>query len=197
MNVGPSVGPDAIVQASWQDIHRRNTPWLISPRNSGQNMVGQRRAIAAVPDSSLGVLELDWVRHNTALVYLLRTGHWQPVPSVPPDIWVERLVTATSGITTGAARKILTIAIAAVPQPVQASLLEPLSLDEHEWAVRNTETVRGLSNGQLQGIPTSPTRTWIAAFQLAVGGKTGEIAAILAIIVNVMTTPSSAMVAAE
>jgi hypothetical protein len=197
MKVEPTAEPDAIQHTSWQDIHRRDTSWLIPLEKSAHSIVGHRRTIATVPETSMGASELGWVRQHAALVYLLRTGQWQPVPATPPDTWVERLVTEFSGITKGAARRILAAAIEAVPHPTMAPLLEPLSPDERDWALRNREAVHDLCIGRLRGIPTNPTRTWVTAFQSAVGGTSAEIAAILAIIVTVITNTSSTMIAAE
>ncbi len=195
--VEPSVGAAAIEPISWQDVHRRDTSRLMQFQNSRQDTWGQRRTFAIVPETPLGVPELGWVRQNATLVYLLRTGQWQPVPSSPPDCWVERLVAQFSKTTMTAARKILTIALAAVPHPGRAAFPAPLSPDEHEWILRNSTTVHDLYSGRLRGVPTSPSRAWVAAFQSAVGGTTVEISAMLAIIVSVIGQPGSIMIAAD
>jgi hypothetical protein len=172
--------PASIQPSSWQDIHRRDTAWLARDRNQPEGM---------------GRPPEKWVRQNAALIHLLRTGQWQPVPSSPPDRWVERLTREFSGVTPGAAHKLLTAAISAIPDPAKAILPEPLSVDEREWVKRNSTMVRELSEGQLRGIPASPSRAWIAAFQSAVGGTRSEIAAMLAIIVNVASDAGSTVVA--
>lgn len=193
----PSVGAAAIEPISWQDVHRRDTSRLMQFQNSRQDAWGQRRTAAIVPETPLGVPELGWVRQNTTLVYLLRTGQWQPVPSSPPECWVERLVAQFSKITTAAARQILTIALEAVPHPGKATFPAPLSPDEREWIQRNSTTVHNLYSGRLRGVPTSPSRAWVAAFQSAVGGTTVEISAMLAIIVGVISQAGSIMIAVD
>jgi hypothetical protein len=90
-------------------------------------------------------LELGWVRQNAALVYLLRTGQWQPVPSSPPDCWVDRLATEFSGVSKPVAHKILATAIDAVPHPGKAAFPQPLSADEREWVLRNSAILHDLS----------------------------------------------------
>jgi hypothetical protein len=195
--VKPSVEPAAGEPISWQEVHRQDTSRMAQSYSRKHETEGRERAGSTVPETLLGTSELGWMRQNAALVYLLRTGQWQSVPSSPPDRWVEHLVTGTSGVTAAAARKLLTTALEAVPQLAEAAFPEPLSTDEHEWARRNSTTVHDLSSGQLRGIPKDPSRTWVAAFQSAVGGTTAEIAAILAIIVNVAHHAGSTMIAAE
>jgi hypothetical protein len=196
-DVEPSVAPAGTSPISWQEVHRQDTSWLVRLRDSQVGRRDEERTSAAAPQTVLGTSELGWVRQNAALVYLLRTGRWQPVPSSPPDCWAERLVTDSSGVTVATARKILTTAFETVPQLPEAAFREPLSADEHAWAKRNSSTVHELCSGQLRGIPKEPSRTWVAAFQSAVGGTTAEIAAILAIIVNVACDAGSVMIAAE
>jgi hypothetical protein len=195
--VKPSVEPAVAEPISWREVYRRDTSWLLQRHDTGHGTGGQERTGSSIPETLLGTSELGWVRRNAALVYLLRTGQWQPVPSSPPDCWVERLVTDSSGVTVDAARKILTAAFDAVPPLAVAAFPEPLSTDEREWVKRNSTTVRELYSGQLRGIPKDPSRTWVAAFQSAVGGTTAEIAAISAIIVNVAHHAGSTMIAAE
>ena len=170
---------------SWQEVHRQDTRRLAQLHHAKHNMRAQRRAGSFASEAPLDTAELGWVRRNAALIYLLRTGQWRPVPSSPPDCWAERLMTDTSGVTVETARKILSTAFEAVPPFAKASITEPLSANEREWAKQNSTTVRELYSGKLRVIPRHPSRSWVAAFQSAVGGTTAEIAAILAIIVNV------------
>jgi hypothetical protein len=193
----PPVGSAAVEPNSWQDIHRRDTAWLAKDRNQSRGIGRQERVLASPSQTSLGAPEIGWVRQNAALIHLLRTGQWQPVPSSPPERWVERLTREFSGVTPGAAHKILMEAIRAIPDPAKANLPEPLSLEEREWVRRNSTMVHELSKGQLRGIPASPSRAWIAAFQSAVGGTRAEIAAMLAIIVNVACDAGSTAIAGD
>jgi hypothetical protein len=195
--VKPSVEPAAAKPISWQEVHRQDTSRMAQCYSPQHEAEGRERAGSSEPETLLGTSELGWMRQNAALVYLLRTGQWQSVPSSPPDHWVEHLVTGSSGVTVAVARKILTTAFEAVPPLAKAAFPEPLSTDEHEWARRNSTTVHDLYSGHLRGIPKDPSRTWVAAFQSAVGGTTAEIAAILAIIVNVAHHAGSTMIAAE
>ncbi len=184
---------------SWQDVHRHDTSsWASGGRSAGGTMRSSWTS-AHGRDPLSGGLDFGWMRQNAALLHLLRSGQWQPVPYQPPDIWAERLATRSSGITTDAARRILTMAFDVVPQPSRSAVVQPVSQDERAWAQRNHATVRGLTEGQLRGIPTSPSRAWVAAFQSAVGGTMAEIAAILALVVDI-THPDdwlTGMVAAE
>jgi hypothetical protein len=195
--VEPSVEPAAVDPISWQDVHRQDTLWLVRRQDSKHGTEGKRRTGSSMPETLLDTLGLRWVRQNTALIYLLRTGQWQTVPSAPPDCWAERLVSDCSGVTVTAARKILTTAFETVPQLAESAFPEPLSPDEREWARQNSTTIHDLYSGQLRGIPKDPSRTWVAAFQSAVGGTTAEIAAMLAIIVKVAHHVGSTTIAAE
>ncbi len=182
---------------SWQDVHRQDTSRLARWHDSKHGMRVRKRTALSVPETPLDTSELSWVRRNAALVYMLRTGQWQPVPSSPPDCWVERFTTGSSGVTVTAARKILSTAFEAVPPLEKAPITEPLSANEREWAKQNSTTVRELYSGKLRGIPKHPSRAWVTAFQSAVGGTAAEMAAILGIIVNVAHHSGSPMVAAE
>jgi hypothetical protein len=193
----PAVALAANEPISWQEVHRQDTSRLVRWYDPGHGMRVQERAGASVPETPLDTSELIWVRRNAALIYLLRTGQWQPVPSSPPDCWVERFATGSSGVTVAVARKILSTAFEAVPPVASAPITEPLSANEREWAKQNSTTVRELYNGKLRGIPKHPSRAWVTAFQSAVGGTTAEIAAILAVIVNVAHHSGSPMIAAE
>jgi hypothetical protein len=191
------IGPTSVEPISWLEIHRQDTAWLVKERNQPQRMGRRERVVASPLETSLGAPDIGWVRQNAALIHLLRTGQWQPVPSSPPDRWVERLTREFSGVTPSAAHKILTTAIRAIPDPAKAILPELLSLEEREWIQRNCTMVHELSKGQIRGIPASPSRAWIAAFQSAVGGTRTEIAAMLAIIVNVTCDAGSIVIAGD
>ena len=170
---------------SWQDVHRQDTSWWVSaptPRHAGRR---RPLVVSPSPDPSTSGLELGWIRQNSPLVYLLRTGQWQSVPSSPPDTWVERLASKFSGITLNVARRVLTMAFETVPEPAKVISPEPLSKIERQWAGQNSTTVHGLFSGQLRGIPTTPSRAWVTAFQTAVGGTVVEISAILAVVVDI------------
>jgi hypothetical protein len=170
---------------SWQDVHCQDTSWWVSSPKPRQETRRRALAVSLSPEPSTSALELRWIRQNSALVYLLRTGQWQPVPSSPPDTWVERLGGKFSGITLDVARRILTVAFETVPQPAKVISPEPLSNIERHWAGQNSPMVRGLFSGQLRGIPTSPSRAWVTAFQSAVGGTVVEISAILAVVTDI------------
>jgi hypothetical protein len=88
------------------------------------------------------------------------------------------------------------MAFEAVPKLAEAQIAEPLSQDERDWAMQNSKTIFELYRGQLRGIPKHPSRTWVAAFQSAAGGTSAEIAAILAVIVNVAHHSDSTILAA-
>jgi hypothetical protein len=77
------------------------------------------------------------------------------------------------------------MAFETVPQPAKVISQEPLSKIERQWAGQNSKTVRGLFSGQLRGIPNSPSRAWVTAFQSAVGGTMVEISGILALVVDI------------
>ena len=195
--VEPTAELAAAEPISWQDVHRQDTSRLARWHDLKHGMRVQERTGSSVPETPLDTSELSWVRRNAALVYLLRTGQWQPVPSSPPDCWVERFATGSSGVTVAAARKILSTAFDAVPPVEKAPITEPLSANEREWAKQNSTTVHELYSGKLRVIPKHPSRAWITAFQSAVGGATAEIAAILAVIVNVTHHSDTTMIAAE
>jgi hypothetical protein len=87
--VEPSATPQPV---SWQEVHRQDTSRLARWHDSKHGMRVQERTGSTASETPLGTAGLGWVRRNAALIYLLRTGQWQPVPSLPPDRWVERLV---------------------------------------------------------------------------------------------------------
>ena len=193
INMRPAMATlDASDKVSWQDVHCIDTAWLIR-RQLEPTIGSQPRTIPSIPGTALSAADLDWVRGNVALIYLLHAGQWQPVPSKPPIDWFERLASDCSRITAREARTILIAAFDAVPQPAKAMLLQPLSADERAWVRQNSTTVRDLCSGQLRGIPTTASRAWIAALQSAVGGTASEIAAILGIILDLIAHTSSAM----
>lgn len=169
---------------SWQDVHCRDT-FGLERHGRAAPAIGAHAALTVDATTSPPTAEFGWARENAALIHLLRTGQWHSVPSLPPDCWVERLTKEFSGTTMNAARKLLTVVLEAAPRPARATYPEPLSADEREWVRRNIAAVHGLSIGQLRGIPATPSRTWVAALQSAVGGTMIEIAAILAVVVNI------------
>ena len=183
------------VRASWQDVHCGDTTSLIR-RRLDAGIGNQHSGASSLPLSWPSSGELDWARRNSALIYLLRTGQWQPVPSTPQEAWTERLATEFSGITASEARKILVAAFDAAPEPHQTPLPQPLSPDERGSIRANGSVVQDLHSGQLRGIPTKPSRPWTAALQCAVGGTGTEIAAILNIILSIIDRTRAAMITA-
>jgi hypothetical protein len=167
-------------------VHRRDTAALVG------DTVWARRATNVGPSlrgtGTAEVVDLSWVRQNVSLVHLLRSGQWRTIPSPLPENWVERLACKVPGVTTSDARRILTSAFAAAPQLSKGKYLEPVSSDERAWVGQHIGTVRDLSSGRSMGIPASPTRAWVSAFQSAVGGTVAEISAILAIILKAIET---------
>jgi hypothetical protein len=93
----PTFEPAVTKPISWQDVHRQDTSWL-AQRHDWRQTGGRERTGSSVPETLLDTSELGWVRQNAARVYLLRTGQWQPVPTSPPDCWIECLATDTSGV---------------------------------------------------------------------------------------------------
>lgn len=184
--------PAAPIKLSWQDVHRRDTASLIQ---RGAWTQGAKNPGASLPRTwAAEGVDLSWVRQNAGLVYLLRSGQWRAIPSTPPEYWAERLVSKVSGLTINEARKILASAFAAAPQLPKAKRFEPLSPDERTWVGQHSTVVRDLSNGKLRGIPSSPTRAWVSAFQSAVDGTMAEVTAILTIILEAIDSEPVAAV---
>jgi hypothetical protein len=193
----PSMEAAPAEPISWQEVHRRDTSWLAQRHMLQRGIWAKGRTEPTMSEPMIGTSELSWMRRNSALVYLLRTGQWQPVPSSLPDRWVERLAANFSGITVAAARRILLTALKAVPQLDEAVSIEPLTAGEREWAKQNSTTLRDLHSGVLRGMPKGLSRNWVAAFQSAVGGTAAEVTAMLAIIVNVADNADTTTVTAK
>jgi hypothetical protein len=188
----PATTASPRVPTSWQEVHRGDTDGLIRRRLEA-GFVNQHRVTPSLSLPSPSSEELNWARRHSALIFLLRTGQWQPVPSAPPEAWTERLATEFSGITAGEARKILVAALDAAPVLHTTPLPQPLSPDERGWVCTNGTVINDLCSGHLRGIPKKPSRPWITALQSAVGGTGTEISALLNIVLGVIDRAPTAI----